>query len=659
MDARQFLAEFGHIASAPEGVQWLREMIYNLAITGDLTQQFPEDGDAQTLLEKIGVARQRLICTKQFKRTAKLESEPLQVPGNITLPNSWRWTRLLDLGEINPRNEAIDADIAAFIPMSGMPQSHKGNLVSEARTWGEIKKGFTHFANGDVAVAKITPCFENGKAAVIAGLDNPRGIGAGTTELHVFRPIHHEVLPAYVYIFLRSPFFAVEGECNMTGTAGQKRLPTEYFATRATPLPPFAEQERIVAKVDELMALCDKLEAQQREELWLREQARRTVFRQLADASSGFELRKAWGRIESALTKLLVKPDDVDDLRQIILELAVTGRLTAHIEQLDAAIVERMQARKRELAAKKIVKRETPTTDFPGIEEMLQVIPDQWVWCRLNDIASVVRGGSPRPAGDSKFYGGDIPFLKVADVTRSVGMFVEGHSATITEAGLNKTREIVKRTVLLTNSGATLGVPGICTFRTTFNDGIAAFIELNEAVFDEYLYFYLKSRTRWLQDIASRGQGQPNLNTDIIRSMWFPLPPLSEQHEIVGRIKKLFRICDVLAAQLSKANVVAKAFVIAASATITGIRPAEEEEPLKTPKTELVSRLHLLNSPSTKEQAPLAAILARHRDEMAAGELWKLFGGDIDTFYAQLKLEIAKGWIAEPGVAEMREVEAD
>lgn len=157
---------------------------------------------------------------------------------------------MLDLGEINPRNRATDDELAAFIPMSGISQVHHGVLVSETRQWVEIKQGFTHFANGDVVLAKITPCFENGKAAVISGLDNPNGIGAGTTELHVFRTIHPEVLSTYIYLFLRSPFFAFEGERNMTGTAGQKRLPTEYFATRAMPLPTFAEQERIVAKVD-------------------------------------------------------------------------------------------------------------------------------------------------------------------------------------------------------------------------------------------------------------------------------------------------------------------------------------------------------------------------------------------------------------------------
>jgi len=327
MDAQQFLAEFGHIASAPGGVQCLREMIYNLAITGDLSRQFPDDGDAQTLLQDIELKRQRLIQSKQFKRTAKLESELLRVPDNITLPTSWCWTRLLDIGEISPRNEAKDDDTAAFIPMSGI-SLHNGGLVSEDRVWGEIKKGFTHFANGDVVIAKITPCFENGKAAVIAGLNNPLGIGAGTTELHVFRPIHPDVLPSYVYIFLRSPFFADEGERNMTGTAGQKRLPTEYFATRAMPLPPIAEQVRIVARVDELMALCDKLEAQQQQRERLQGIARKAVVEAFERVETPQELLNCWSRLNAELNGLFEKSSDVADLRGVILELAALGKLS-------------------------------------------------------------------------------------------------------------------------------------------------------------------------------------------------------------------------------------------------------------------------------------------------------------------------------------------
>ena len=188
-------------------------------------------------------------------------------------------------------------------------------LICETRPWGEIKKGFTHFANGDVVVAKITPCFENGKAAVISGLDNTKGIGAGTTELHVFRSIHPHLLPEYVYLFLRSPYFCVEGEQNMTGTAGQKRLPTEYFATRAMPLPPHKEQDRIVAKVDELMALCDKLETQQQQRRNLQNNLRQSTLQAVAASTSPHELQTNWTRLADNFGRLFNAPEDVAEIR--------------------------------------------------------------------------------------------------------------------------------------------------------------------------------------------------------------------------------------------------------------------------------------------------------------------------------------------------------
>jgi type I restriction enzyme S subunit len=649
MDAQQFLAEFGHIANAPGGVQRVRELILQLAISGDLTQRVELDIPASVLFEHNQNALTRHFVDKKIKRPHPTSAFGVKdLPW--TLPEGWVWCRL---GQVTNYGQAPKADYADVtddtwvLELEDIEKTSSKLLQrvrAKDRKFQSTKNGFP---SGAVLYGKLRPYLDK---VLIA---DERGVC--TTEI-IPISFFHGIDAAYLRWYLKSPYF-VSYASNSTHGMNLPRMGTDAAREAFFPFPPKQEQARIVAKVDELMALCDKLESQLEVESRLRELTRRTVFGALADASSAFEVRRAWSRLESSLSGLLVAPEDVSDLRQIILGLAVAGRLTLQTDRVDVTIVEQMQSRKRKLAAEKIIKRETPTTDFPGIEEMLQAIPDQWVWCRLNDIASVVRGGSPRPAGDPKFYGGDIPFLKVADVTRSKGMFVEGHTSTITEAGLNKTREITERTVLLTNSGATLGVPGICTFRTTFNDGIAAFIELHEAVFDEYLYFYLKSKTRWLQDIASRGQGQPNLNTDIIRSMWFPLPPLSEQYHIVARIKELLRICDVLVAQLSNTNAVAKLFAIASSAAITGIRTEEEEE-LKTPKNELISKLRLVNNPDIKEQAPLAAILARHQDEMPASDLWQRYGGDIDAFYAQLKLEVGKGWIEEPSVAEMREVEA-
>ncbi|MBO4858958.1 MAG: restriction endonuclease subunit S [Treponema sp.] len=172
-------------------------------------------------------------------------------------------------------------------------------------------------------------------------------------------------------------------------------------------------------------------------------------------------------------------------------------------------------------------------------EEKPFEIPEGWIFTRLGEISEIVRGGSPRPAGDKTYYDGDIPFLKVADLTGSNEKELYQFTYTIKEAGLKKTRLVEKETLMLTNSGATLGIPKICMIQTTFNDGIAAFLGIYERILKDYLYYFLKSKTKWFLKEAAKGQGQPNLNTDIVSGTILPLPPLKEQEEIVNKIESL------------------------------------------------------------------------------------------------------------------------
>jgi Restriction endonuclease S subunits len=160
-----------------------------------------------------------------------------------------------------------------------------------------------------------------------------------------------------------------------------------------------------------------------------------------------------------------------------------------------------------------------------------------WEHKRFSDFCDIVRGGSPRPAGDPKYYDGNIPFMKVADITNNRGPYVTTTMYTIKEAGLKKTRMVGANTLLLTNSGATLGVPAICTFQTTFNDGIAAFLNLNS---DSLLFFYYfwTSKTQELRAI-NMGAAQPNLNTNIIGAVEIDLPPDEERQEIANRLDDL------------------------------------------------------------------------------------------------------------------------
>jgi type I restriction enzyme, S subunit len=238
------------------------------------------------------------------------------------------WTRLREIGFISPRNNVADDKPASFVPMTLIPAEYGVDAKHEVRPWGEIKSGFTHFADGDIALAKITPCFENGKSTIFRGLTG--GIGAGTTELHVIRPVF--VNGDYVFVFLKSPHFIESGIPKMTGTAGQKRVPTDYFADSPFPLAPLAEQHRIVAKVDELMALCDRLEVVQTEGERRRDRVTAASLSRLNQPSSKAPTFREHARFQlDHLHRFITQPRHVEQLRQTIVNLAVRGHLLGGI----------------------------------------------------------------------------------------------------------------------------------------------------------------------------------------------------------------------------------------------------------------------------------------------------------------------------------------
>lgn len=169
-------------------------------------------------------------------------------------------------------------------------------------------------------------------------------------------------------------------------------------------------------------------------------------------------------------------------------------------------------------------------------------LPKGWEPKKVSELCDVVRGGSPRPAGDPKFYNGNIPFLKVADLTNDNSVYLHSYEFTIKEAGLQKTRKIYPETLLLTNSGATLGVPKICMIEATMNDGIAAFLNLDKRS-NLYLYYYWESKTQQLRNI-NQGAAQPNLNTDIIKNYIVPYGSFEQQSEVVKAIESRLSVCD-------------------------------------------------------------------------------------------------------------------
>ena len=205
------------------GIDKLRSLIIDLAVRGKLVPQDPVDGDAGELLKRAKQAINKAVAQKQRRAPKATKFEPPKT----ALPHGWVWARMIDIAQINPRNDAEDAQEASFIPMPLVSDRVNGAHESETRRWGDIRSGYTHFADGDIALAKITPCFENGKAAVFAGLRN--GIGAGTTELHVARPVLDDFDRRFLLLTLKTPRYLADGEAGRTGTAGQKRVPRSYF----------------------------------------------------------------------------------------------------------------------------------------------------------------------------------------------------------------------------------------------------------------------------------------------------------------------------------------------------------------------------------------------------------------------------------------------
>ena len=235
--------------------------ILDLAIRGKLVPQDPNDEPASVLLERIRAEKEELIKQGKIKRDKK-ESVIFRGEDNsyylnngtsaidtsaelpFDIPASWCWGKLKDIVMINPRNKLDDNTDVAFIPMPLIEDGYSGHHTSEIRKWKEVKTGFTHFQEGDVGVAKITPCFENRKSVIFENLNN--GYGAGTTELYVFRPYGKTILPQYLLAYMKSAQFIENGKHSFAGAVGQQRVSKEYVENVYFPIPPIDEQKRIV-----------------------------------------------------------------------------------------------------------------------------------------------------------------------------------------------------------------------------------------------------------------------------------------------------------------------------------------------------------------------------------------------------------------------------
>lgn len=540
MNAERLLVNYEKIDNAPHAIERLRRFILDLAVRGKLVPQNKNDEPASELLKRIAKEKARLFDAGNIRMPKPI---PALAEASFPIPASWQWSQLAEIGLLSPRNDAPDTFDSSFVPMTLIAAEYGVANQHEVRPWGEIKKGYTHFAEGDVGLAKITPCFENGKSAVFRGLTG--GIGSGTTELHIVRPIY--VNPDYILLFFKSPHYIESGIPKMTGTAGQKRVPTEYFAHSSFPLPPLAEQRRIVAKVDELMGLCDRLEAARGSREAARDRlAAASLARLNAPDPETFQVDARFAL--DALPALTTRPNQIKQLRETVLSLAVRGKLVPQDNNDEPAseLLKRIAKEKDRQVEAGIIRAPKP---IPALVEASFPIPASWQWSQLAEIGIL----SPRNDAPDTLATSFVPMTLIAaeygvanqhevrpwgDIKKGYTHFAEGDVglAKITPCFENRKSAVFRNLTGRIGSGTT----ELHVVRPIYVD-------------PAYILLFLKSPHYIETGIPKMTgtAGQKRVPTEYFAHSPFPLPPLAEQHRIVAKVNALMTLCDRLEASLT------------------------------------------------------------------------------------------------------------
>jgi restriction endonuclease S subunit len=545
-------------AGSVYGIRKLRELILELAVRGKLVPQDAEDEPASALLKRIREEKARLVLEGKIKKDKPMaaitdDEKPFE------LPQGWEWATLAAISQVNPRNVAEDNSTASFVPMTMIGTRFNSSHDQDIRLWKEIKQAFTHFAESDIGIAKITPCFENSKACVFSGLLN--GVGAGTTELHIIRPINATLAPRYVLAYLKSPQFLLVGETRMTGTAGQKRLPKEFVESNPFPLPPLVEQHRIVAKVDELMALCDQLESQHTNAAEAHEKIVSHLLGTLTQSQSAEDFSANWQRISAHFATLFTTEASIDALKQSLLQLAVMGKLVPQDPNDEPAseLLKRIQAEKAKLIAEGKIKKDKPLPPITEEEKPFD-LAEGWEWVRLGELVEKSGAGWSPSCEAHPRAGNDWGVLKVSavswgkfqpDENKALPKKLNARLDCMVETGdflvsRANTAELVARSVVVEN----------CPPNLMLSDKIVRlrFSLLCDNRFINIANTSLFSRNYYGLVAGGTSSSMKNVTREQILSLVVGKPPLAEQNRIVAKVDELMVLCDQLKVRVNEAG---------------------------------------------------------------------------------------------------------
>lgn len=478
--------------------QELKNSILQLAIQGKLVEQRPEEGIAEELYRQIQQEKQALIKAGKIKKGKPLpEITEDEIPFEI--PENWKWVRIAEITTSNPKNVLDDDLEVAFIPMPCVSDGYRNAHTFEIRKWKDIKTGFTHFADKDIGVAKITPCFQNRKSVIFQNLKN--GYGAGTTELSIIRVINDSVSRKYLLWFFKTEYFISNGVKSFTGTAGQQRIHKDYLFNCLMPLPPLAEQKRIVAKIEELLPYIDRYE-------------------------------KAWNRLEDFNKRFPA------DMQKSILQLAIQGKLVEQRPEEGTGEALLMKLKKHHDQLK-------PCKDELDFSSMDFDIPEAWTWVELNQLFDFVdyRGKTPHKISEGVFL------ITASNIKQGFMDYTRKEYISEQEYAERMSRGITKKGDLLFTTEAPMGNAALCDLdKCSCGQRIITFQEYEKETVLPALFMYFILSPQFQKQLLDNctGTTAKGIKADKLKHFKLPLPPLAEQKRIVAKLEELLPLCERL-----------------------------------------------------------------------------------------------------------------
>ncbi len=517
------------------GIKKLRELILELAVRGKLVSQDPSDEPASVLLERIAAEKARLVKEGKIKRPKALpeigEEEKL-----FELPDGWVFTRL---------GELFNSISSGGTPSKREPKFWNGDIP-----WASVKDlGFCKFIESTQDYITKEGLTAGSKLADAGDILICTRMGLGKIAVVKKAVAFNQDLKAVKLSSCVSVDFFVNTYATVkikgTGTTVEG-IKQEQLQEYVICLPPLAEQHRIVAKIDELMALCDQLELRSESQLAAHQTLVETLLATLTDSSDADELAQNWARLSTHFDTLFTTEASIDALKQTILQQAVMGKLVPQdlSDEPASALLARIAAEKARLVKEKKIKKEKPLPAISENEKPFE-LPQGWEWCRLQNVTSKITDGDhktpPRiKSGHRLLSAKNVRdgYLDMVDTD----FISEDHYLKSRERCLPETNDL-----LIVSVGGTIGrsslVPKDSHFALVRSVALIKPLGFNP----EFLKHAMDSNL--LQDSIhgnKRGGAQPCLYLSEISKFPFSMPPLQEQRRIVSKINELFALCNQL-----------------------------------------------------------------------------------------------------------------